>query len=136
MGTAVGLNLPFGIPLEIGVISSALDMRLIPWMQKLGFRRSEAFIVTGSASSQSVSTFRLPWPIQVWGDVIRGFAPTVEIVEDPEMLYLALGIIGTTVMPHNLYIAFRRGTDTGLWQLSDGEARGDGASPPWIRPSR
>ena len=64
IGTAIGLNLLFGIPLEIGVILTALDVFLILWMQKLGFRWIEAFIVTCSASSPSASAFRSPWPIR------------------------------------------------------------------------
>src|SRR6187431_1843889 len=104
IGTAIGLNLLFGIPLELGVILTALDVFLILWMQKLGFRWIEAFIVT------MLGVIAVCFGVQValadpqWGEVIRGFAPTTEIVTNPEMLYLALGILGATVMPHNLYL--------------------------------
>jgi len=104
IGTAIGLNLLFGIPLEIGVIITALDVFLILWMQNLGFRWVEAFIVT------LMGVIALSFAIQIamadpdWGAVIRGFAPTTEIVRNPDMLYLAIGIIGATVMPHNLYL--------------------------------
>ena len=104
IGTAIGLNLLFGVPLEIGVILTALDVFLILWMQKLGFRYVEAFIVV------MLGVIAISFGIQIamadpeWNQVIRGFAPTVEIVKNPAMLYLAIGIIGATVMPHNLYL--------------------------------
>jgi manganese transport protein len=104
IGTAIGLNLLFGIPLEIGVIITALDVFLILWMQNLGFRWVEAFVVT------LLGVIALCFAIQIamadpdWGAVIRGFAPTTDIVTNPEMLYLSLGILGATVMPHNLYL--------------------------------
>ena len=104
IGTAIGLNLLFGIPLEIGVIITALDVFVILWLQKKGFRWLEAFIMT------LLGVIAISFGIQIamvdpdWGGVIRGFAPTVEIVKNPQMLYLALGILGATVMPHNLYL--------------------------------
>ncbi|MDO8533960.1 MAG: Nramp family divalent metal transporter [Xanthobacteraceae bacterium] len=104
IGTAIGLNLLFGVPLELGVIITALDVFLILWMQNLGFRWVEAFIVT------LMGIIALSFAIQIaladpqWGGVIRGFAPTTDIVTNPDMLYLAIGIIGATVMPHNLYL--------------------------------
>ena len=104
IGTAIGLNLLFGIPLEIGVILTALDVFLILWMQNLGFRWIEAFIVTMLGVITVCFGIQIAMADPNWGEVIRGFAPTVEIVKNPEMLYLALGIIGATVMPHNLYL--------------------------------
>jgi manganese transport protein len=104
IGTAIGLNLIFGIPLEIGVLVTALDVFLILYLQRLGFRWVEALIVA------LLGVIALCFAIQIamvdpeWGAVIRGFAPTTEIVANPQMLYLALGILGATVMPHNLYL--------------------------------
>jgi manganese transport protein len=104
IGTAIGLNLLFGIPLELGVLITALDVFLILWLQKKGFRWLEAFVIT------LLGVIALSFGIQIaladpdWGGVIRGFAPTTEILRNPEMLYLALGILGATVMPHNLYL--------------------------------
>ncbi|MBN9437833.1 Nramp family divalent metal transporter [Bosea sp. (in: a-proteobacteria)] len=104
IGTAIGLNLIFGIPLELGVIITALDVFLILYLQKLGFRWIEALVIT------LLGVIALCFAIQIaladpdWGQVVRGFAPTTEIVRNPEMLYLALGILGATVMPHNLYL--------------------------------
>ena len=104
VGTAIGLNLLFGIPLELGVLITALDVFVILWLQRLGFRWVEAFIMT------LLGVIFLCFFIQIaladpdWRAAILGFAPTVEIVKNPHMLYLALGIIGATVMPHNLYL--------------------------------
>jgi manganese transport protein len=104
IGTAIGLNLLFGVPLELGVLITALDVFLILWLQNLGFRWIEAFVVT------LLGVITVSFGIQIaladpdWGGVIRGFAPTTEILTNPDMLYLALGILGATVMPHNLYL--------------------------------
>ena len=104
IGTAIGLNLLFGIPLEIGVVITALDVFLILWLQRRGFRRLEAFVIAllGVIALSFLSQILLADPD--WGGVLRGFAPTTEIVTNPDMLYLALGILGATVMPHNLYL--------------------------------
>ncbi|MGA9082535.1 MAG: Nramp family divalent metal transporter [Pseudolabrys sp.] len=104
IGTAIGLNLLFGIPLEIGVLITALDVFLILWMQNLGFRWVEAFIVTLMGVIALCFIVQIALADPDWGAVIRGFAPTTEIVRNPDMLYLAIGIIGATVMPHNLYL--------------------------------
>lgn len=104
IGTAIALNLLFKVPLEIGVLITALDVFLILWLQTKGFRWIEAFIIT------LLGVIALCFGIQIaladpdWGQVIRGFAPTTEIVTNPNMLFIALGIIGATVMPHNLYL--------------------------------
>ena len=104
IGTAIGLNLLFGIPLEIGVILTALDVFLILWMQRLGFRWIEIFVVALLGIIAACFAVQIALANPDWRGVILGFAPTVEIVRNPEMLYLALGILGATVMPHNLYL--------------------------------
>lgn len=104
IGTAIGLNLLFGVPLEIGVVLTALDVFLILWLQKKGFRWLEAFVITLLGVIAASFAIQIALADPDWGAVIRGFAPTVEIVKNPEMLYLALGILGATVMPHNLYL--------------------------------
>lgn len=104
IGTAIGLNLLFGIPLEIGVIITSLDVFLILWLQKKGFRWLEAFIIALLAVIAVCFAVQIALADPDWGGVIRGFAPTTEILRNPEMLYLALGILGATVMPHNLYL--------------------------------
>jgi manganese transport protein len=104
VGTAIGLNLLFGIPLELGVILTALDVFLILALQKAGFRWVEAFIIALLAIIFTCFAIQIALADPDWGGVIRGFAPTTQIVTNPDMLYLALGIIGATVMPHNLYL--------------------------------
>ncbi|RST86594.1 divalent metal cation transporter [Aquibium carbonis] len=104
IGTAIGLNLIFGIPLEIGVVITALDVFLILYLQRLGFRWVEALVIALLAVIAVCFVVQIALADPDWGAVIRGFAPTTEIVTNPEMLYLALGILGATVMPHNLYL--------------------------------
>jgi manganese transport protein len=104
IGTAIGLNLLFGIPLEIGVLITALDVFLILYLQRLGFRYLEALIVALLAVIAICFGVQVALADPQWGEVIKGFAPTTAIVTNPEMLYLALGILGATVMPHNLYL--------------------------------
>ncbi|HEY0034623.1 MAG TPA: Nramp family divalent metal transporter [Devosia sp.] len=104
IGTAIGLNLLFGIPLEIGVIITALDVFLILYLQKLGFRWIEALVVALLGVIAACFVVQIAMADPNWREVIRGFAPTTEIITNPDMLYLALGILGATVMPHNLYL--------------------------------
>ena len=104
IGTAIGLNLLFGIPLELGVLITALDVFLILWLQNRGFRWLEAFVIVLLGVIAVAFIIQIAMADPDWRAVIVGFAPTVEIVRNPEMLYLALGILGATVMPHNLYL--------------------------------
>jgi manganese transport protein len=104
IGTAIGLNLLFGLPLEIGVLLTALDVFVVLLLQRLGFRYLEAFIIAMLGVISVCFAVQIAMANPEWGEVIRGFAPTTDIVRNPEMLYLAIGIIGATVMPHNLYL--------------------------------
>ena len=104
VGTAIGLNLIFGIPLEIGILITTLDVFLILFLQSRGFRWIEAFIITMLGVIAVCFLLQIVLANPDWGGVLRGFAPTTELVRNPNMLYLALGIIGATVMPHNLYL--------------------------------
>src|SRR5438093_12160195 len=104
IGTAIGLNLLFGIPLEIGVVITALDVFLILGMQHLGFRWVESFVVALLGVIAACFAVQIALAHPDWRKVILGFAPTTQLVTDPEMLYIAIGIIGATVMPHNLYL--------------------------------
>jgi manganese transport protein len=104
VGTAIGLNLLFGIPLELGVLITAADVFLVLALQRLGFRWIEAFIIGLLVIIFVCFGIQVALANPDWGQVIRGFAPTTQIVTNPDMLYLALGIIGATVMPHNLYL--------------------------------
>ena len=104
IGTSIGLNLLFGIPLEIGIFITAADAFLILWLQNRGFRWVEAFVIAMLGLIAACFAVQIAMADPDWGAVIRGFAPSVEIATNPEMLYIALGIIGATVMPHNLYL--------------------------------
>ncbi len=104
IGTAIGLNLLFGIPLELGVIITALDVFLILWLQNIGFRWIEAFVITLLLVITACFAIQIFMADPDWAELIKGFAPTTDIITNPNMLYIALGIIGATVMPHNLYL--------------------------------
>jgi manganese transport protein len=104
IGTAIGINLLFGVPLELGVIITALDVFLILWLQRLGFRWIEAFVMVMLAVIAVCFGIQIAMAKPVWGDLIRGLAPTATVLRNPDMLFIALGIIGATVMPHNLYL--------------------------------
>ena len=104
IGAAIALNLLFGLPLIWGVSLTALDVLLILFLQHRGFRYVEALVVAlivAIAGSFAIEIFLArPDP----GALVAGFIPELEIVTNPEMLYIALGILGATVMPHNLYL--------------------------------
>src|SRR5690348_16285274 len=104
IGTAIGLNLLFHIPLAIGVLITALDVFLILALQAFGFRWIEAFVVTMLGVIAACFAVQIALADPDWGQVIRGFAPSRDLFGNREMLYLALGILGATVMPHNLYL--------------------------------
>ncbi len=104
IGTAIGLKLLFGIPLAAGVVITALDVFLVLLLQRLGFRYLEAFVIAGLGIIALCFGLQLALADPEWSAVITGFIPKPEIVTNPAMLYLALGILGATVMPHNLYL--------------------------------
>jgi manganese transport protein len=104
IGAAIALNLLFGLPMMWGVCLTSLDVLLVLWLQQHRFRYVEALVVlliVGIAGSFFVELF-LARP-DLTG-VLRGMLPTTEIIRNPEMLYIAVGILGATVMPHNLYL--------------------------------
>jgi manganese transport protein len=104
IGTAIGLNLLFEIPLAMGVVITALDVFLILALQAFGFRYIEAFVVAMLGVIASCFAVQIALADPDWGAVIRGFVPHTDLFANREMLYLALGILGATVMPHNLYL--------------------------------
>jgi manganese transport protein len=104
IGTAIGLNLLFHIPLEIGVIITAADVFLILALQGFGFRWIEAFVVAMLGVIAACFAVQIALADPDWGAVLRGLAPSRDLVANRDMLYLALGILGATVMPHNLYL--------------------------------
>jgi manganese transport protein len=104
IGTAIGLSLLFGLPLAVGVCITALDVFLILALQAFGFRWIEAFVVAMLGVIAACFAVQIALADPDWGAVIKGFVPTGQLVTNPDMLYLALGILGATVMPHNLYL--------------------------------
>ena len=104
IGTAIGLNLLFHIPLSLGVVITAADVFLILALQAFGFRWIEAFVVAMLGVIAACFAIQIALAHPDWGAVLRGFLPSRDIFADHDMLYLALGILGATVMPHNLYL--------------------------------
>ncbi len=104
LGTAIALKLLFGLPLVWGVCVTALDVFLILALQRFGFRKLEAFIVALLVIIAGCFAFELALANPDWGGVVAGLVPTPGIVTDPAKLYIAIGILGATVMPHNLYL--------------------------------
>ena len=104
IGSAVALYLLFGIPLAVGVVITALDVLVVLFLQQYRFRILEGIVVTlilGIAGGFAIELF-LSRPSL--GGVLLGFVPDPEILRNPDMLYIAVGILGATVMPHNLYL--------------------------------
>ena len=104
IGTAIGLNLLFHIPLELGVLLTALDVFLILLMQNLGFRWIEAFIVTLLGVIAACFAIQIAMADPDWAASFAALRRRLKSYAIPDMLYLALGILGATVMPHNLYL--------------------------------
>jgi len=104
LGSAVALKLLFGLPLLAGVLITALDVLIVLALQGRGFRLVEAFVVTLIASIAACFAYELFFAQPIWRHAALGFIPHREILRNKEMLYIAIGILGATVMPHNLYL--------------------------------
>ena len=104
LGSAIALNLLFGIPLIWGVVLTALDVLLILLLQQKGFRYLEAFIIALIAIIGVCFAIELVLSKPSIAAIAGGLIPRAEIVTNPLMLYIAIGILGATVMPHNLYL--------------------------------
>ena len=104
LGSAVALKLLFGLPLLAGVMVTALDVLVILVLQGRGFRLLEAFVITLILTIGACFAYEIFVSRPLWIEAARGFIPTAEILRNREMLYLAIGILGATVMPHNLYL--------------------------------
>jgi manganese transport protein len=104
IGAAIALNLLFGMPLLLGVILTAADVLIVLYLQHRGFRYVEALVVTLILMIAGAFAFELWLARPDWGAVMAGFVPTTTILKDNGMLYIAIGILGATVMPHNLYL--------------------------------
>jgi manganese transport protein len=104
LGMACGLGMLFHIPLTLGVCITALDVMLILRLQQRGVRYLEIFIIALVGMIGACLAAQMWWLHPPLAAMAQGFVPTTQIVMQPGMLYLAVGIIGATVMPHNLYL--------------------------------
>ncbi len=104
IGSAIALNLLFHIPLLAGVIVTTLDVLLLLLLQQRGFRYIEAIVITLIATIAACFAMELVFSRPDLLPILHGFLPSPSIVSDPEKLFIAIGIIGATVMPHNLYL--------------------------------
>ncbi|WP_090666184.1 Nramp family divalent metal transporter [Paenibacillus tianmuensis] len=104
IGSAIALQLLFGIPLLYGVMITVLDVLLVLLLQNKGFRYIETLVIV------LIVTIGACFAVEIFlskpdiGGIARGFVPTTQIITNPAMLYIAIGILGATVMPHNLYL--------------------------------
>jgi manganese transport protein len=104
IGSAIALNLLFGIPLIWGVLLTAFDVMILLLLQNRGFRWLEAVVITLVLSIGVCFVAEIIFAQPEIGPILNGFIPSVQIIANPEMLYIAIGILGATVMPHNLYL--------------------------------
>jgi manganese transport protein len=104
IGSAIALNLLFHIPLPIGIGITALDVLIVLYLQNKGFRMLEALVIVLVATVGLCFLFEIVLSKPPIGEMMRGFIPTSQIISNPAMLYVAVGILGATVMPHNLYL--------------------------------
>ncbi len=104
IGSAIALQLLFGIPLVWGCIITAVDVMIVLLLQNKGFRYLEAVVITLILTIGTCFAVELFIAKPDVGGVLNGFLPVAEILKNPAMLYIAIGILGATVMPHNLYL--------------------------------
>jgi len=104
LGSAVALKLLFGLPLLAGVLITAFDVLIVLALQGRGFRLIEVFVVTLIATIAACFAYEIFFAQPLWREAAQGLIPRAEILRNREMLYIAIGILGATVMPHNLYL--------------------------------
>ncbi|HBK45271.1 MAG TPA: divalent metal cation transporter [Xanthomonadaceae bacterium] len=104
IGTAIALKLLFGIPLVVGAIITAVDVVVVLYLMNRGFRALEAFVIALLLVIFACFAIQIALAAPPLREVFAGFVPRAEVVTNPHALYLAIGIIGATVMPHNLYL--------------------------------
>jgi manganese transport protein len=104
VGSAIALQLLFGLPLAVGVCITALDVFLVLFLQSKGFRYIEALVITVIAVIGACFVVELWFAQPSLSGILQGFIPQTEVVRNPAALYIAIGILGATVMPHNLYL--------------------------------
>ncbi len=104
VGSAIAFNLLLGLPIAWGAALTVADVALIVLLQRRGMGSLQAVIIALIGVVAAGFAYQLFVAAPPWGEVAAGFVPSAAIVSDPAMLYLAVGIIGATVMPHNLYL--------------------------------
>src|SRR5580658_5100213 len=104
VGSAIALQLLFGIPLVWGCVITALDVLAVLYLQNKGFRYIEALVITLIATIATCFAAELIFSKPNFAGIMFGFIPDPHILTNPDMLYVSIGIIGATVMPHNLYL--------------------------------
>jgi manganese transport protein len=104
IGSAIALNLLFGIPLVFGVCITVLDVLLILFFQGKGFRVIESIVGSLILIIFICFVYEIAVSSPSIGGIIQGLVPSSQVITDPSMLYVAIGILGATVMPHNLYL--------------------------------
>ena len=104
IGSAIALHLLFGIPMVAGILITVFDVFLLLMLQQRGFRLIEAVVITLMTTISVSFAIELWWSSPNWTDAAAGLVPTTALFSSTEMLYLALGILGATIMPHNLYL--------------------------------
>ncbi|MCP1383671.1 Nramp family divalent metal transporter [Runella salmonicolor] len=104
LGSAIALNLLFHIPLSVGVVITTLDVLLILYFQNKGFRIIESIVGGLIAVVLMCFVYEVIVSHPEWSQVAGGLIPQKEVITNPGMLYVAIGILGATVMPHNLYL--------------------------------
>ncbi|WP_338876695.1 Nramp family divalent metal transporter [Spirosoma sp. SC4-14] len=104
IGSAIALNLLFGLPLTVGILITGLDVLLLLYLQNKGFQTLERIVASLIFLIIGCFGYELIVSKPVVADVLNGLLPRPEVVTNPGMLYIAIGILGATVMPHNLYL--------------------------------
>ncbi|MGX6427622.1 Nramp family divalent metal transporter [Levilactobacillus yonginensis] len=104
IGSAIALKLLFGFPLIVGIIITAMDVLILLVLMKLGFRKIEAIVATLVAVILFVFLYEVILAQPHMAEVLEGYIPSSSVVTNKGMLYLSLGIVGATVMPHDLYL--------------------------------
>lgn len=104
IGSAVALNLLFGLPLVWGTAITGLDVLLVLFLHRKGFRVLEGLVLALIVAIGGCFVLEIIFAHPEWTKALHGCVPSVELVKNPAMLYLAIGILGATVMPHNLYL--------------------------------
>lgn len=104
IGSAISLNLLFNIPLIVGALITVCDVFLLLFIMKFGFRKIEAIVGTLIFTVLAIFTFEVYISSPNILNLLNGFVPHTEIITNQGILYIALGIVGATIMPHNLYL--------------------------------